>query len=177
MSILERLGLAPAPSRPRADALTEAVERHLARLDETRARFVSAFAGLLAHVAYADEEISDAELAAIERLVAEHAGLASEEARVVGAIIKAGIFRETEKRLLTRHFNEVASDAEKGRLIDCLYAVACADQLVAYVEDREVRRIAEPLLFPWSEVQKIRSRYRENLDELRELRRLRRGPS
>jgi uncharacterized tellurite resistance protein B-like protein len=176
MSIFEMLGLAPRPSRERADALTEAVERQVERLDGARARFVSAFAGLLAHVADADERISDAEVAAIARLIAEHSGLSSEEAPLVAAIVKAGVFRDTERRLLIRHVNEVASDAEKARLIECLYAVACADELVAFVEDREVRKIADALLVPWSDVQKIRSRYRDNLEELRELRRLRRGP-
>jgi uncharacterized tellurite resistance protein B-like protein len=165
MSILERLGLVAATVPPPAPE----IERRLSSLAPSRARYIAAFAGLLARVAYADGEISDAELARIESLVATHAGLGPEDARIVGAVAKTAILRDTEKHLLTRHFNEVANESEKLALIECLYAVASADDVVAFVEDNEVRQIASALLLPWSEVLKIRSRYRDKLEELRKL--------
>ena len=55
-------------------------------------------------------------------------------------------------------------------LIDCLYAVAAADDQIARVEDVEVRRIADALLVAWSEVLKLRAPYRDKLEELRLLR-------
>jgi tellurite resistance protein TerB len=71
---------------------------------------------------------------------------------------------------------EIASEEEKLRLIDCLYAVATADDLITYVEDREVRRIADALLIAPSQLQSVRAPYREKLEELQLLRRARARP-
>src|SRR5256885_17262397 len=131
MSLLATLGFAPATKSPEAQGLVEALEASLGNLEPRRARLVAAFAGLLVRVAYADDEISVAELGRIEDLIADHMGLDREEARVVAAIAKhkSVLLHGAENYLLTRSFNDVASEAEKRRLIDCLYAVACADDV------------------------------------------------
>ena len=48
--------------------------------------------------------------------------------------------------MLNRAVNAHATDAEKKQVIDCLYAVAAADDLVSDVEEQEIRRIAGALL-------------------------------
>jgi uncharacterized tellurite resistance protein B-like protein len=173
MSILQRLGLVSATLPPREYGLVEAIEQLLARLEPGRAEFVAVFAGLLARVAFADQEISDAEVSRVETLILGHGGLSLEEARAVAAIAKQKTLRSAEPHLLTRQFSAIASAEQRLTLIDCLYAVASADDLIAFVEDVEVRRIADALLLPWSEVLKIRSRYREKLEELQQLRAIR----
>lgn len=173
MSILQRLGLVPATVPPQEHGLVEGIERLLARLDPGRAEFVAVFAGLLARVAFADQEISDAEVSRIEILILDHGGLSFEEAQAVAAIARHKTLRDAEPYLLTRRFSAIASEEQRLTLIDCLYAVASADDLVAFVEDVEVRRIADALLLPWSEVLKVRSRYREKLEELQQLRAIR----
>jgi uncharacterized tellurite resistance protein B-like protein len=167
MSLLRTLGFAPSASLPEDSSLLEAIERRLSGLEPARAQLVAAFGGLLARVANVDEEISGDELACMEDLLVSHAGLTVEEARVVAAIASEKTLRGTEANLLTRRFNEVGSEQDKRRLIGCLYAVASADDDVAYVEDVEVRRIADALLVPWSTVLEIRSPYRDKLEELR----------
>ncbi|MGH7896458.1 MAG: TerB family tellurite resistance protein [Candidatus Binatia bacterium] len=173
MSILQRLGLVPATVPPRDRGLVEDIERLLAHLEPGRAEFVAVFAGLLARVAFADQEISEAEVSRIETLILGHGGLSLAEAQAVAAIARHKTLRSAEPHLLTRRFGAIASGEQRLALIDCLYAVASADDLVAFVEDVEVRRIADALLVPWSEVLKIRSRYREKLEELQQLRALR----
>ncbi|MEA2624727.1 MAG: hypothetical protein QOD06_772 [Candidatus Binatota bacterium] len=169
MSLLRRLGFVPVHSPREEVDLLGAIEARLANVEPRRAELVAAFGGLLAQVAHVDGEISGAEVARMEDLLAAHGGLAVEEARIVATIARQETLRGTESYLLTRRFNEIGSDVDKLRLIDCLYAVASADDLVAYVEDVEVRKIAEALLVPWSEVLKIRAPYREKLEELRRL--------
>ena len=173
MSLLRRLGFTPSPSLREDPGLLDAIERQLSEFAPARAQLVAAFGGLLARVAYADGEISGDELARMEDLLVSQTELAVEEARIVTAIAREKTLRGTEQHLLTRSFNEVGSEEDKHRLIDCLYAVASADDNVAYVEDVEVRRIADALLVPWSAVLKIRSPYRDKLEELRLLKSVR----
>src|ERR1051325_11931899 len=173
MSLLRTLGFAPAPARPEDSELIDAIEARLSRLDPARAHLVAAFGGLLARLAYADDEISVAELACMEDLLVSHAGLSVDEAGIVAAIASEKTLGGAEVHLLTRCFNEVGSEQDKQRLIGCLYAVASADDDVAHVEDVEVRRIADALLVPWSTVLEIRSPYRDKLEELRLLKRAR----
>ena len=173
MSILQKLGLVARTDR-RAPDLLDAIEERLRRLDPSRAALVAAFAGLLSRVAFADGEISAAELDRIETLIVSHVGLSTEEARVAAEIAQRTL-SGTEPYLLARCFNDVACEAERLALIECLYAVAAADDLVAQVEDAEVDRIAAAVLVSRADVLKIRSRYRDKLEELRALRSLRRG--
>jgi uncharacterized tellurite resistance protein B-like protein len=173
MSFLQKLGFAPSPSSE-DPGLLEAIEGRLSALEPRRAQLVAAFGGLLARVAYADDDISPGELARMEELLVWQAKLSVEEAPIVAAIAREKTLRGTQAHLLTRSFNEVASEEDKHRLIECLYAVASSDDQVAYVEDVEVRRIAEALLVPWSEVLKIRAPYRDKLEELRLLKGARR---
>jgi len=170
MSFLQKLGFVPSPSSSGEAGLLEAIEGRLSGLEPRRAQLVAAFGGLLARVANVDNGISGDELARMEDLLASHAALSIEEARIVAAIAREKTLRGTEAHLLTRSFNEVGSEEDKHRLIDCLYAVASADDQIAYVEDVEVRRIADALLVPWSEVLKLRAPYRAKLEELRLLR-------
>lgn len=149
------------------------VRERLAEVDPARAEFITAFAGLLARVAYADQEISPAEAQEITRILTERIQLAPAEAAAVTEVVRyhTAVLRGVENYLLTRAFNAVAGAAEKEQLIDCLYAIAAADGLVSNVEDEEVRRIARALLLTHSQVIAIRSRYREQLEVLRSLRR------
>jgi uncharacterized tellurite resistance protein B-like protein len=174
MSILQKLGLV-APTHRRAPDLLDAIEQRLRRLDPSRAALVAAFAGLLSHVAFADGEISAAELDRIETLIVSHVGLSAEEAQAAAEIARQRTLSGIEPYVLMRCFNDVAHEADRLALIECLYAVAAADDLVAHVEDAEVDRIAAAVLVSRTDVLKIRSRYRDKLEELRALRRLQRG--
>lgn len=175
MSILRRLGLVASEVAPKEATVLEALEVRLSALGAKRAEFVAAFAGLLARVAFADAEISEAEVGSMERLITGHGGLTVEEAQAVVLVARNRTIAlaGADAHLLTRRFNELAGEEDRRHLVDCLYAVAAADDVVAHVEDREVRRVADALLLPAREVLEIRSRYRERLEELRLLRKVR----
>jgi uncharacterized tellurite resistance protein B-like protein len=173
MSLLQKLGLVASPDSEAPDLVDE-IEQYLHDLDPSRAALVAAFAGLLSRVAFADSEISAAELDRIRVLIVTHVGLPAEEAQRVAEIARRRTLAGTEHYRLTRCFNDVASEAERLALIECLYAVAAADDSVAHVEDKEVDQIAAAVLVSRSDVLKIRSRYRDKLEELRALRKLQR---
>lgn len=177
MSLLKFLGLGSANHDPQLRSrLAVAVHERLQYLPHERARFVAAFAGLLMRVAYADRQISQAEGVTLRRLLAAQAGLSADEARTVADIAtrQATSSDGIDYALLTRAFNEVASDTEKERLIDCLYAIATAEGSVSVAEDEEIRAVSHALLLSHEQFIAIRHRYKEQLAVIQAARRLRR---
>src|SRR5712691_4254746 len=171
MSILRYLGLeGAAPASASAD--TESVRKIIAaldRLEPERARYIAAFAFVLGRVAYADLEISDVETNAMERLVMQHGGLPEEQAILVVEIAKTQnkLFGATENYLVTREFEKIATREQKLALIECLFAVAAADENITSEEDNVVKQIASELKLSHDDYIAARSRFREYLAVLK----------
>lgn len=173
MSILRWLGFEKkegAAAGERGD--TETVRRIAARLEslpESERAFVAAFAYVLARVANADLRIEESEARAMERVVAETSGLGPAEAALAVEIAKsqARLAGGTENYVVTREFRRVSTPEQRLRLLDCLYAVAAADDTVTTLESGEIAAIAEELGVGQADVAAVRSRYRDKLGVLR----------
>jgi uncharacterized tellurite resistance protein B-like protein len=163
MSILEwfrSLGASGAPGH----GDTETVRRIVAQLDAIepqRARYLAAFAYVLGRVANADLDISDAETARMVDLVQRAGKLPEEQAILVVAIAKNQnrLFGGTENFLVTREFRAVASEAERRDLLDCLFAVAAADETISAEEEAQIRQIASELGIQHDEYVNVRLAY------------------
>jgi len=171
MSILEFLARRRAAEQAASD--TDTVRRIVAsldRLEPDRARYIAAFAYILARVALADRLISHEETRAMENLVVRHGGLTEEQAILVVQIAKSQtqIFGGTEDFLVTREFEQVATHDQKLALVDCLFAVSAAANGIDTVEDNEIRRIALELKIPHDEYIRVRVAHRGELNVLRE---------
>jgi uncharacterized tellurite resistance protein B-like protein len=163
--------LGGADAAPEASADTETIRRIAARLDRLppeRARFLAAFAYVLARVAHADLRITELETSAMERAVADVAGLAPEETALAVEIAKgqARLLGGTENYVVTREFRRLSEREERVKLVECLYAVAAADGTISMPESAEIARIAEELGFLPAEAVAIRAPWRERLAEL-----------
>jgi uncharacterized tellurite resistance protein B-like protein len=134
---------------------------------------MAAFAGLLVRVAYADNQVSARERERLPEILVAHAGLTSDEGGVIADVVlaQATALSGIDYSALTGSFNEVAGEEEKKRLIDCLYAIATADDAVSVPEDEEIRKVAHALLLSHSDFIAIRGRYKEQLEVIRALRR------
>jgi uncharacterized tellurite resistance protein B-like protein len=150
------------------------VHAHLAHLPRERAELVAAFAGLLMRVAHADQGVSAAEDAALRRLVREHAGLGPSESEAVAALVTSHAQSITgiDYALLTRAMNEYASPDDKLHLVECLYAIATADDLVSVVEDDQIAAVGRALMLPRAPMLEIRARHRDRLEVVQAARRL-----
>jgi uncharacterized tellurite resistance protein B-like protein len=156
-------------SSPQTDTVRKIVDS-LDRLEPERARYLAAFGYILSRVARADLKVSPEETQAMERAVVEHGDIADEQAIIVIQIAKHqnALFGGTEDFLVTREFNKIATREQKLALLDCLYAVASAEQLVSVTEDNEIKQIASELRLEHTDVVVVRSRYRERLAVLKE---------
>lgn len=171
-SILRLLGLGPGGSRRNPPGETETVRMIAERLEglpPEEARFLAAFAYVLARVANADLSIDTAETEAMERIVREVAGLGDSEAALVVEIARtrSRLLGGTEDYVVTREFRRIATPEQRARLLECLHAVAAADGTISSEEAAAIAAIGEELGFTRAEVIAFRSAWRDRLSVLR----------
>ncbi len=174
MSLLRFLGLDGAQARGAERSETATVRKiaaELERLEPETARYLAGFAYVLARVANADLEIDPSETQTMERVVTKLAQLSEAEAALVVEIAKsqARMLGGTENYVVTREFRNISTREQRGRLLECLFAVAAADGTISGVETAELHAIAEELGFTRAEGNSFRAAYREHLSELRGL--------
>ena len=170
MSLLRFLGLTDRSDTGGERGDTQTVRRisaKLERLDADKAKYLAAFAYVLARVANADLEIDASETAEMERVVTTLAELSEAEAALVVEIAKsqARLLGGTENYVVTREFREMTTKEQRAKLLECLYAVAAADGTISSVESSELVAIAEELGFTRPEANSLRSAYRDKLAE------------
>jgi uncharacterized tellurite resistance protein B-like protein len=172
MSILKFLGMTPKAPRPDSD--TETVRRivvQLEALEPHRARYLAAFAYILARVAYADQQVSDEETQRMEQIVVQFGGLSQAQAVLLVQIAKAqaGLFGGTEDFLVTRQFRDVSTPEEREQLLHCLFAVSAADDSISSVEESQIRQIASEIGFTDHDFIAVRLQYSDKRAVLRNL--------
>ncbi|MGE0705500.1 MAG: TerB family tellurite resistance protein [Vicinamibacterales bacterium] len=149
MGILEWLqGVTERQPTERGD--TDTVRRIVAELDRlepARARHLAAFAYVLSRVAGADLHYSSEEMQRIAQIVQDVGHLPEEQAVLIAEIAKSQnrLFGGTENFLVTREFNQIATDEQRSSLLDCLFAIAAADHAVSGDEEQQIRQIASEL--------------------------------
>ena len=151
---------------------TETVRRiaaRLDRLDPAQAKYLAAFAYVLARVAQADLHIDESETTAMEKAVRGTAGLSEAEAALVVEIAKsqARLLGGTENYVVTREFKNISTAEQRARLLECLFEVAAADGTIETVESAEIAAIGEEIGFTRPEINALRAAYRERLAEFK----------
>ena len=138
----------------------------LDRMDPDHARYLASFAFILSRVANADRQVSADEVAAMEVLVAGKGGVTADQAALVVQMARTQqkLFGATDDFLVTRELGRKASYEQKVALIDCLYAVAAADERIFVAEGDEIGRIGRELKVDQSDLSRLRSSYREFLE-------------
>ena len=169
MSLLRFLGLGGGTSRE-GSGETETVRRiaaRLERLEPAQAKYLAAFAYVLARVANADLRFEESETSAMEGIVRGTAGLSDAEAALAVEIAKsqARLLGGTENYVVTREFKGISTPAQRARLLECLFEIAAADGTISTVESAEIAAIGEELGFTRPEINALRSAYRDRLAE------------
>lgn len=168
MSVWKWLGVGKDVRAPEFDSL-EAIERSLPGVEPSRRRHVACFAYILTRSARADQQVTDEEARAMERLVGRHAGIPAEQA--AEAVRLAGIQGRrsggTDDFVVTRKFDAIATHADKLALVEALFAVSSVDASIVTIEDNEIRRIANELKIEHADYIALRSKHLKNLAVLK----------
>jgi uncharacterized tellurite resistance protein B-like protein len=173
MSFLDLLGFRRGPRAESGD--TETVRKIVGELESLppeRARYLAAFAFILARVANADLEISDTETRRMEQILQEIGHLSDEQARLAVGLAKAQHQVEggTESFLVTREFRQIATREQCRELLDCLFAVSAADDSISGVEEVQIRQITSELGLEPGDLAEVRARWADKRAILRGLR-------
>ena len=145
---------------------TDTVRRiaaELDRMDPDEARYLAAFAFVLARVANSDSHISAEETRRMEAIVRSTGGLSEAQAVLAVQIAKSQQLLKggTENYLVTREFAAIADREQKERLLHCLFEVSAADEEISLTEEDEVAIIAQELKIEHQDFSRIRSKFNE----------------
>jgi uncharacterized tellurite resistance protein B-like protein len=171
--LLRFLGLS-APSASASHSESPAIRRiaeALSGMPPERARFFAAFAYVLARVAGADLRVEENERERSRDIVMRLAEVDADTASVVVEIAHGQMHElgASANYLVTREFRRISTRDEQIRLLDCLFAVAAADDVISGRESQEIMIIAEEIGVPRVDALAIRSRFKDKLSELRKL--------
>ena len=163
MSILDWFQAVRSNAAPRPGD-TDTVRRivtELEHLDTDRARYLAAFAYVLSRVAGAALHISDIETDKMVDVLQRVGHLPEAQAILVVQIAKSQhrLFGGTENFLVTREFRDIATDLQRGELLDCLFSVSAADDAVSGDEEAQISQIASELGFAHADYIKARLAY------------------
>jgi uncharacterized tellurite resistance protein B-like protein len=172
MGIFDWLGARPAAEEKDEHGGSTAVRDIMDRLGELppeRARWIAAFAMVLARAARADMEISSDEMQSMGEIVREYGGLPEDTAVLVAemAAHRNQLMGVTEDYLATREFKNVAAEGDRERLLHCLFAVCASDDTISLVEEEEVRQVANELGLEPEQYVRARAEYSDKRAVLR----------
>jgi uncharacterized tellurite resistance protein B-like protein len=170
VSIMRWLGIGgaePAAASGAETSSVRAISARLERLDPDAARYLAAFAYVLARGASADLRLHDAEASEMRRTVSELANLAPDEADLVVEIARSQVrmLGGTENYVVTREFKNLSTRVQRAQLLECLFSVAAADGTIAAAESAEILAIAEELGFTRAEANAVKAKFRDRLSE------------
>jgi uncharacterized tellurite resistance protein B-like protein len=163
------LGLtSPAGDEPAEPAALRDLVQALDAFEPSRARRLAAFAYLLGRVAHADEHITAAETASMERAVVDHGGLVPQQAALVVRLAQTSnrLFGSTAHFAVARDFGRLAAYDEKLALLRCLFAVSSAEGGISTAEEAEIHRVANELRVEREDLIELRLAFRQHLPGL-----------
>ena len=164
------LGIKKPATQSHDPRAIQAIRQRLETLDEDEARYLAAFAYVLARVAYADLEVDPDEVAAMQRLVCDHTELEGDKADLVVNIATAQA-RElggTQDFVVSKLLKGLTTAEQRLQILDCLLAVAAADDLIVGEEEREMRKVARELGITDKDFLSALSRYRDKRSVLKD---------
>ena len=167
MSLLRFLGIGGSRDDEEETGTVHRIAGQLERLPPDKARYLAAFAYVLARIANADLQIDASETSEMERIVQQLAELSPAEAALVVQIAQSQnrMLGGTENYVVTREFRKLSTPEQRVSLLQCLFAVAAADGTIATGESREIASIGEELGFTRPEINSLRVSYRDKLAE------------
>jgi len=131
---------------------SELVNRgHTLNLPEEKVRKVCLAAGLMAHVAWVDNDICLREQEAMSLGLQQLWNLPKEEAELIIEMSRTQILQGLDVMRLTTGFCKYTTIDERKAFLRCLFAIANAADQTSNAEIEEIRRIAKSLELPHQE--------------------------
>lgn len=127
------------------------------------AKYLASFSFLLSRVAHADGEISEEELELMRVIVRTRSGLSEMYATLAVDLARDQklALGAADDKAVADVFKTVSTDLEKTELVDCLFAVASADQVIYPSEMKSISTIARQVGLSKKDVDLIAGGYEQ----------------
>ncbi len=147
------------------DRLAKIVEQYLADADDATRRIVTAVAGLLAKVAYADGDYSEREEVTIRAELGRVHGLSAAGVDAICGLLADQI---SHVALLgdhdwTRDLRDLASRELRLEILEVLVEMSVADEVLKQEEQTQLRRIAKALNLTQDDYNALQAKHRDKL--------------
>jgi uncharacterized tellurite resistance protein B-like protein len=151
------------------DRLAKIVEQYLADADDATRRIVTAVAGLLARVAYADGDYSEREEVTIRAELGRVHGLSAAGVDAICGLLADQI---SHVALLgdhdwTRDLRDLASRELRLEILEVLVEMSVADEVLKQEEQTQLRRIAKALNLTQDDYNALQAKHRNKLSTLK----------
>ena len=120
-------------------------------IPETEARKICLAAGLMAHVAWVDNEVCHREREAMTLGLRELWNVPEDEARLITEMSRARIMHGLDLVRLTTGFCRYTTIEERKAFLRCLFAIANAAEDTSHAEIEAIRHLAKALELPHQE--------------------------
>lgn len=152
-----------------ADPLREAVAAHMTDATEATQAIVTAVAGLLAAVAFADQEYSPAEERHVREELGRIHGLEASGVDAICAVLSEGIGRVVSAgdQRWVRDLRSHTERAQRVEVLEVLLDLAAADDELSMAETNYLRRLATALGLEQSDYNAAQAQHREKLGALK----------
>jgi uncharacterized tellurite resistance protein B-like protein len=155
-----------APKRVNsAELLRAAVHAHLPDADAEAVAFVTALAGLLASIAYADRDYSPAEQAHVREALASVHGLTEPGVEAISLVLKDHVrdLASINPQAFSRELRENGDVELRREVLDCLVDLGATDGELSLAETNLLRRTTSALGLEHNDYVVSQQRHRDKL--------------
>lgn len=151
------------------ESLEAVIQQELGEADAGVTAIVTAIAGLLASVAYADREIASAEAELLRRQLARIQGLGERGVHAIYATLTCHILEIStlQRPRYTRALVEHADRELRVQVLEALVELAAADGTINHAEVSMLRTITNALGLTQDDYNDLQARHRHKLGALR----------
>ncbi len=138
------------------------------KVDAETISIVTACAGLIACVAYADRHLSEAESRKAEQLLAAVEGIGPNGARAIVAALAAHVVELSSVHAIhfARTLNDLADRDLRLHIVSMLLELAAADDNLAQVEVNSLRQVTRALGLTQDDYNRLQAEHRQKLAAL-----------
>lgn len=163
--------LKPAQSEPLAGAekLIELVRAELPAADDETVRVVTAIAGLLSAVAYADRDYSEQEDARLRSELRRIDGMTEDGVRAIGAALRKHVVEIATVQVprYARVLVELADRELRKEVLESLVELSAADGEISHAETNVLRQLTTSLGLSQADYNEAQQQHRDRLAVLR----------
>ncbi|HEV8549586.1 MAG TPA: TerB family tellurite resistance protein [Polyangiaceae bacterium] len=152
-----------------AGEILHRVREHLPEADDETARVVAALGGLLAAVAYADRDYSNAEEAVVRQLLARVHGMTPAGIEAICDAMRRHVVEASTVGIprYTRELRELGDNELRRDVLSALVDLAAADGRITMSETNLLRQITQSLGLTQGDYNDAQARHRDRLSILK----------